>query len=193
MNLVTGSFSVVEGGEGGNCSKCNRLRLTANGLIKPCLFNDLGYNVREHGIEKAYQLALENKPKSGSYNKSECFYNLGGIIKSKAMKELSHTDKSGKAKMVDVSHKPNQVRTAKAIGQISLQPETIQLIKDNEIKKGDVLTIAEIAGIQGGKRTSELIPLCHPLQISKIECQGSSCRRLRNSRKRSQMHRTNRH
>ncbi len=78
MNLVTGSFSVVEGGEGGNCSKCNRLRLTANGLIKPCLFNDLGYNVREHGIEKAYQLALENKPKSGSYNKSECFYNLGG-------------------------------------------------------------------------------------------------------------------
>jgi cyclic pyranopterin phosphate synthase len=85
------------------------------------------------------------------------------------MAKLSHTDQGGKAKMVDVGHKPDQVRIAKAIGQISLKPETIQLIKDNEIRKGDVLTVAEIAGIQGGKKTSELIPLCHPLQITKID------------------------
>jgi len=71
--------------------------------------------------------------------------------------------------MVDVSHKPNQVRTARAEGFISLTTETIQLIRDNQMKKGDVLTIAEIAGIQGGKKTSELIPLCHPLSIAKIE------------------------
>ncbi|MCF8233554.1 MAG: cyclic pyranopterin monophosphate synthase MoaC [Bacteroidales bacterium] len=84
------------------------------------------------------------------------------------MPKLSHTDQNGKAKMVDVGHKPDQLRVAKAVGQISLQLETIKLIRENQIKKGDVLTIAEIAGIQGGKRTSELIPLCHPLPITKI-------------------------
>jgi len=84
------------------------------------------------------------------------------------MKKLTHTDDSGKAKMVDVSFKKNQMRTAEAEGFIKLSSNTINLIKENNIKKGDVLTIAEIAGIQGGKKNSELIPLCHPLQISKI-------------------------
>lgn len=78
MNLKTGEFSVVEGGEGGNCKSCNRLRLTANGHIKPCLFSDLTYNVRELGIENAFLEALGNKPKSGTYNKSGDFYNIGG-------------------------------------------------------------------------------------------------------------------
>ena len=85
------------------------------------------------------------------------------------MAPLSHTDKSGKANMVDVSAKPEQIRTAEATGHISLAKETLQLISDDLLKKGDVLTIAEIAGIQGGKKTSELIPLCHPLNITKIE------------------------
>jgi len=70
---------------------------------------------------------------------------------------------------VDVGNKPDQIRTAKAEGKIKLNPATVKLIRENQLKKGDVLTIAEIAGIQGGKRTSELIPLCHPLQITKIE------------------------
>jgi len=85
------------------------------------------------------------------------------------MEKLSHTDKNGKANMVDVGNKPDQIRTAKAEGKIKLNPATVKLIRENQLKKGDVLTIAEIAGIQGGKRTSELIPLCHPLQITKIE------------------------
>lgn len=85
------------------------------------------------------------------------------------MSELSHTDEKGKARMVDVGEKPDQLRIAKAVGQIGLQAETIQLIRENMIKKGDVLSIAEIAGIQGGKRTSELIPLCHPLPITQIQ------------------------
>ena len=85
------------------------------------------------------------------------------------MKKLSHTNKEGKANMVDVGHKPNQLRTAIAEGFISLSEETIRLINENEMKKGDVLTIAEIAGIQGAKRTSELIPLCHPLQLTKVD------------------------
>ncbi len=84
------------------------------------------------------------------------------------MNEFSHIDEQGKAKMVDVSEKKSQLRIAKATGFIRLQEKTLKLIRDNEIKKGDVLTVAEIAGIQAAKQTSSLIPLCHPLQISKI-------------------------
>jgi cyclic pyranopterin monophosphate synthase len=84
-------------------------------------------------------------------------------------KKLSHTDESGKANMVDVGHKPDQMRTATAQGFIRLSPVALDLVRQNEIKKGDVLAIAEIAGIQGGKKTSELIPLCHPLPITKID------------------------
>lgn len=78
MNLETGEFSLVEGGEGGNCARCNRLRLTANGYLKPCLFSDLGYNVRELGIKESFAMALGRKPKSGTFNKTDSFYNLGG-------------------------------------------------------------------------------------------------------------------
>jgi len=85
------------------------------------------------------------------------------------MSKLTHTDDQGKANMVDVGNKPDQERVAKAKGKIRLKPETIRLIRDNEMKKGDVLTLAEIAGIQGGKKTSELIPLCHPLLITRLD------------------------
>jgi cyclic pyranopterin phosphate synthase len=85
------------------------------------------------------------------------------------MGKFSHIDKEGKANMVDVGHKPPQVREAKASGKILLEPETIRLIKENDLKKGDVLTVAEIAGIQAAKKTSDLIPLCHSLQITKAE------------------------
>ena len=90
------------------------------------------------------------------------------MVKSKKQ-ALSHVDELGKANMVDVSAKPAHLRTAMASGHICLSEETLELIRENKMKKGDVLTIAEIAGIQGGKRTSELIPLCHPLAITKIE------------------------
>jgi cyclic pyranopterin phosphate synthase len=89
------------------------------------------------------------------------------------MKQLSHTDEKGKAKMVDVSQKPDQEREAVAKGFIRLQPETIDLIRQNQMKKGDVLTVAEIAGIQGAKQAGNLIPLCHPLQLWKIDVKCS--------------------
>ncbi len=82
--------------------------------------------------------------------------------------KLSHIDEHGKANMVDVGDKPIQKRTAKASGFISLNVETIKQIKENNLKKGDVLTVAEIAGIQAAKRTYELIPLCHTLLLSKV-------------------------
>lgn len=85
------------------------------------------------------------------------------------MNKFSHIDDKGKANMVDVSPKPMQTRTAVARGFIRLQKETVRLIGENEMKKGDVLTVAEIAGIQAAKKTSDLIPLCHPLQITKAD------------------------
>lgn len=90
------------------------------------------------------------------------------ILEAK-MSKLSHISNDGKANMVDVSAKSEQVRIAKASGRIELQPDTIKLIRENLIKKGDVLTVAEIAGIQAAKETSRLIPLCHPLMLSKVE------------------------
>ena len=85
------------------------------------------------------------------------------------MSDLSHVDKDGKARMVDVGHKPPQRRRAVAIGTISMTPATADRIRENEIAKGDVLTVAQIAGIQAAKRTAELIPLCHPLALDNVE------------------------
>lgn len=83
-------------------------------------------------------------------------------------KQLTHIDSNGNAKMVDVGEKPISHRIARAKGQVKLLASTVDLIKQGLMKKGDVLTIAKIAGIQGAKRTSELIPLCHPLIINQI-------------------------
>ena len=83
--------------------------------------------------------------------------------------KLSHIDEKGKAIMVDVGSKTPQLRIAKANGFIALQKETIALIKNNMIKKGDVLTVAEIAGIQAAKQTFALIPLCHSLTLTKVD------------------------
>ncbi len=88
-------------------------------------------------------------------------------------KALTHTDKKGKASMVDVGHKPDMLRKATASGFIRLGPETIKLIRENEIKKGDVLTLAEVAGIQAAKQTANLIPLCHTLLLTKVEVKAS--------------------
>lgn len=85
------------------------------------------------------------------------------------MKKLSHINEAGKAEMVDVGGKPEQLRQAIASGMIRLSDETIELIQKNQIKKGDVLTVAEIAGIQAAKKTPDLIPLCHTLLLNKVK------------------------
>lgn len=82
---------------------------------------------------------------------------------------LTHIDESGQAHMVDVSAKPDTERTAIARGQVKMLPATFALIRDGQVKKGDVLTVAQIAGIMAAKRTSDLIPLCHPLPLSKVD------------------------
>ena len=78
MDLVKGHFSVVDGGTGGDCALCNRLRLTSNGKLKPCLFNNIEFDIRELGYEKAIKLAAEMKPECGSINETDSFYNIGG-------------------------------------------------------------------------------------------------------------------
>ncbi|MCK4752592.1 MAG: cyclic pyranopterin monophosphate synthase MoaC [Planctomycetes bacterium] len=84
------------------------------------------------------------------------------------MEKFSHVDNQGRANMVDVGGKKLQRRRAIARGTVSLSAEAINLIRENQIKKGDVLTVAQIAGIQAAKQTANLIPLCHPLLIDKI-------------------------
>ena len=85
------------------------------------------------------------------------------------MSRLTHIDEQGAARMVDVSGKTSTVREAKAVGRIVMSDEARTAIRDGHAKKGDVLATARIAGIMAAKRTSDLIPLCHPLALAKVE------------------------
>ena len=84
------------------------------------------------------------------------------------MSELTHFDGEGKPRMVDVSAKPATAREAVARGRVRLAPATLALVREGRVGKGDVIGIAELAGIIGAKRTAELIPLCHPLALSSV-------------------------
>jgi cyclic pyranopterin phosphate synthase len=84
-------------------------------------------------------------------------------------KKLSHIDADGNASMVDVSDKDVTHRVATAAGSVLMEPETMRLIQQGGVKKGDVLSVARLAGIMGAKKTPELIPLCHPLAIEAID------------------------
>ena len=84
------------------------------------------------------------------------------------MSKLTHINANGEAQMVDVSDKNNTTREAKAGARVVMQPETLELIVSESNKKGDVLAVARIAGIQAAKKCSDLIPLCHPLMLSKV-------------------------
>jgi len=93
---------------------------------------------------------------------------------------LTHIDEQGKASMVDVSEKPSSSREARAFARVCMDPATLRQIRDNGLKKGDVLAVARIAGIQAAKKCADLIPLCHPLALSKVSVdfnlnEGASC------------------
>lgn len=87
----------------------------------------------------------------------------------KAKRRLTHFDAAGNAVMVDVSNKPETAREAVAAGSVIMKPATLKLIKAGRVKKGDVLAVAQLAGISAAKRTSDLIPLCHPLALSSVK------------------------
>lgn len=88
-------------------------------------------------------------------------------------RDFTHINEHGAFEMVDVGHKPISTRSAVASGHISMQMATYKAIKDNDLKKGDVVPVARLAGIQAAKKTADLIPLCHPLQLSKVDVQIS--------------------
>ncbi|MGQ9599144.1 MAG: cyclic pyranopterin monophosphate synthase MoaC [Anaerolineae bacterium] len=83
--------------------------------------------------------------------------------------KLTHLDEQGRARMVDVGDKPDTERVAQARGRILMRPETLALIQSGQVAKGDVLTVAQVAGIQAAKRTHELIPMCHPLLLTHLQ------------------------
>jgi len=85
------------------------------------------------------------------------------------MRRLTHLDESGEARMVDVGEKPETHRVARAGGRITMRPETLALVREGGHAKGDVLAVARVAGIMAAKRTAELVPLCHPLPLSRVE------------------------
>jgi cyclic pyranopterin monophosphate synthase len=85
------------------------------------------------------------------------------------MTKLSHLDEQGRARMVDVSEKEITSRIAIARGTVHMRPETLALIREDKIEKGDVFSVARVAGIMAAKKTSELIPMCHPLNITSVE------------------------
>jgi cyclic pyranopterin phosphate synthase len=87
--------------------------------------------------------------------------------------KLTHLDGKGRPRMVDVSAKPERERTARAVGEVELSQETLELIASNRVPKGEVLNTARLAGIQAAKRTSEWIPLCHPLRLTSIDVELS--------------------
>ena len=82
---------------------------------------------------------------------------------------LTHFNEEGRARMVDVSEKAHTSRKAVANGEVFMLPETLRLIKEGQIKKGDVLAVAQVAGIMGAKRTHEVIPMCHPLLLTGVD------------------------
>ena len=84
------------------------------------------------------------------------------------MKKLTHMDESGRPKMVDITEKPDTHRQAVARGLVRMQPTTLELIKKGRMAKGDVLAVAQLAGIMAAKQTPDLIPLCHPLLIGDV-------------------------
>jgi cyclic pyranopterin phosphate synthase len=94
---------------------------------------------------------------------------VGGDPGESAPAVLTHLDEQGRARMVDVGEKPATDREATARGYLSVRPETLRLIKDGLMKKGDVLSVAQLAGIMGAKRTAELIPLCHSLPLDRVD------------------------
>jgi cyclic pyranopterin phosphate synthase len=94
--------------------------------------------------------------------------------------ELTHLDEEGRVRMVDIGEKPDTERVAVAKGEVNMRPETLRLIAEKGVPKGDVLAVAQVAGIMAAKRTPDLIPLCHPLLLTKVDVafhvdEGRSC------------------
>ncbi|CAB0035898.1 unnamed protein product [Trichogramma brassicae] len=178
------------------CSSCNRLRITADGNLKVCLFEGkneislrdaLRNGCSNEELKSIIQNAVLKKKKQHAANfQTKNYKNMVPGIQSylfsiltqlasvqqhniRLCSSLTHVNDSGKASMVDVGNKNITHRTAQAQGFIYVGPKITKLIEENNIKKGDVLTIAQLAGILAAKKTSDLIPLCHSLLLNNVK------------------------
>ncbi|XP_043278924.1 molybdenum cofactor biosynthesis protein 1 isoform X2 [Venturia canescens] len=189
------------------CNSCNRLRITADGNLKVCLFEGKGeVSLRDalrngastDALEEMIGRAVQRKKKqhAGNYVKylsddlklpkkvGQIWENTEGLFVASASvfralssnkmlrqfssSTLSHVDDSGKARMVNVGEKNVTSRVAKARGFVSVGPEVSRLVAENNMKKGDVLVVAQLAGILAAKKTADLIPLCHTLALTYV-------------------------
>nr|XP_042902782.1 molybdenum cofactor biosynthesis protein 1 isoform X4 [Parasteatoda tepidariorum] len=186
------------------CSSCNRLRITADGNLKVCLFGNKEVSLRdalregasEESLLQLISTAVLSKKKQHAARWLKCaklrtnLYSFINILKSNKtvpnssnmyrfysidsrddpiQKQLTHTDKKGELNMVDVSSKPKTVRIAEAEAIVHLGKIAFELLQQNKIKKGDVLPVANVAGIMAAKKTSDIIPLCHTIETDFIE------------------------
>jgi len=118
--------------------------------------------------EQEYSAARKNDDVAEDERDDDAYHSMYEG-KAKGALLLSHVDSEGRAKMVDVSHKSDTVRTAVARARVELGREAFDLVRNNAVAKGDVLSVAQISGIMGAKKTSDLIPLCHPLPLSSVD------------------------
>ncbi|XP_071499225.1 molybdenum cofactor biosynthesis protein 1-like, partial [Diadema antillarum] len=197
----TGQVGIIASMSKPFCGSCNRLRLTADGNLKVCLFGSsevslrdamregksdeellhivgaaVGRKKKQHAgmfkiarmqnrpmilIAHAYQYSVQTEDGDSTSDPGQ------------ASARLTHVDDSGRAEMVDVSGKDVTVREAVASGRIRLGHEAFRLVRENKMAKGDVLRVAQLAGIMAAKQTSTLIPLCHNIPIQKVDVQLS--------------------
>ncbi|KAJ2828350.1 hypothetical protein GGI24_002416 [Coemansia furcata] len=137
-----GQFGFITSMTKSFCSSCNRVRVLADGNLKVCLFGNTEVSLRD--LLRA------------------------GASDADVVETISQAIKPGNAHMVDVSDKPPTQRSATARGRVLMNRDTFNLVKQDRIKKGNVLVVAQIAGIQGAKSCSQMIPLCHPLNLTKV-------------------------
>nr|XP_036670475.1 molybdenum cofactor biosynthesis protein 1 isoform X1 [Drosophila suzukii]XP_036670476.1 molybdenum cofactor biosynthesis protein 1 isoform X1 [Drosophila suzukii] len=176
------------------CGTCNRLRLTADGNIKVCLFGNKEFslrdamrneNITEEQLVDLIGAAVQRKKKqhadtaprfhhqSHHYLYYQAHHPSGMQLQVRNCSQLTHVNAQGKAQMVDVGAKASTTRLARAEATVEVGEKLTRLIAANELAKGDVLTVAQLAGIMGAKRTSELIPLCHNISLSSVKVQAT--------------------
>ncbi|KAH8398142.1 hypothetical protein KR215_006366, partial [Drosophila sulfurigaster] len=170
------------------CGTCNRLRLTADGNIKVCLFGNKEYSLRdalrsdqctEEQLIELIGSAVQRKKRqhAGEFSTPRIRHLLHPhqkpLLQMRNCSNLTHIDAQGKAKMVDVAAKAQTTRVATAEAFVQVGERLTVLIAANELAKGDVLSIAQLAGIMGAKQTSQLIPLCHNIALSSVRVQAT--------------------
>ncbi|KAJ2613666.1 hypothetical protein EV177_002438 [Coemansia sp. RSA 1804] len=167
INGYKGKFGFITSMTHSFCSSCNRVRIMADGNLKVCLFGNTEVSLRDLLRAGCSDEEIIQTIGSAVKRKKQAHAGLN-ILSQMPNRPMIKIDEEGNAHMVDVSAKQPTLRTAIARGRVLMHRETYDLIKADKIKKGNVLTVAQVAGIQGAKACSQIIPLCHPINLTKV-------------------------